>query len=128
MRDRADRARRTDPARDFRVAGGPAGRNRAQRLPDAVLERGSADVERKVEGLSWGFHQANDASDHALEFGIAADQFGAPETVLQIAREGVRIIAERIAQTPCSLAATKMAPSEHWPIANRIRVRSPPAR
>src|SRR4051794_7003007 len=45
--DRADGAGRADLARDLGVARGLAGRDLAQRLPDSLLERGAADVERQ---------------------------------------------------------------------------------
>jgi hypothetical protein len=71
------------------------------------------------------FDEADDLGGKLLERLIAAHQLGARELVLQILHESFRIVAERIAQTPFSLAATKMEPNEHSPIANLISALAP---
>src|SRR5260221_14575094 len=49
VRHRAHGFRRADALRDLRVARRRAGRDLAQRLPDALLKGGAAHVERQVE-------------------------------------------------------------------------------
>ena len=59
-----------------------------------LLERGAADVERKIQALSRRLDEADDQRDRALERGVAAFKLGAGEAVLQLAHEGLRIVAE----------------------------------
>ena len=42
-------------------------RNGAQRLPDALLERRAAHVERQIEPHARRLHQAHDSGDQSLE-------------------------------------------------------------
>ena len=81
-------------SRDLGVGRGRAGGNCAQRLPDPLLESGAADVERQVEPLARRLDEADDLGDRALERGVAADQLGAREAVLQVAHQRVGIVAE----------------------------------
>src|SRR5687767_73353 len=48
-RDRADGLRRTNELGDARIGGSLAWRNASHLLPDALLERSAAQVEREIE-------------------------------------------------------------------------------
>ena len=60
-----------------------------------LLEGGAADVERQIEILSGRLDETDDPSDGAFEIGVASDQFGARKTILQLARQRLRIVAEQ---------------------------------
>ena len=121
LRHRARRLRRADRAGDFGVGRGRARRDGAQRLPDPLLERGAADVERQVEALARRLDQADDSRHHALERGVAADRARRAESGPASSRASASGSSpSMIAQTPLSVAATSIAPSEPWPTAKRI--------
>ena len=80
---------------DFGSSGRRAGRDLAQRLPDALLERRAADVEGQVEPERRRLDEADDAGHELLEAGVAADQPGLRKAVLEVAHQGVRVVAEQ---------------------------------
>src|SRR5690606_24088019 len=64
---RSHRARRTDPLGELRIAERLPGRDRAQRLPDALLEGRAAQVERQVESDLGRLDESDHARDSTLE-------------------------------------------------------------
>ena len=94
-RDCAHGLRRTDAFGNIAIADGDANGNLSQRLPDTLLERGAAHIQRQVQTDPRRFDKAHHLRDQTLETGIAANQFGVCETILQIARQGIRIVAQR---------------------------------
>ena len=70
-------------------------RDGAERRPDPLLERGAADVERKIQALTRRLDETDHLRDHALEFGVAAFELRAREAVLQLAHERMRVVAEQ---------------------------------
>jgi len=88
-----DRLRRADAVGDIGIAHRLAGRNLPECLPDALLERGSSHIEWQVESQSRRLHEAHHLGHKLLELGVAANQIGSRETVLQIARQLIGIVA-----------------------------------
>ena len=126
--DRARGSRLADGRCDFGVAHGLAGWNPAEGIPHPALEDGAADVEEQVDRVPGIVDKPDHLRDGRLELRIGADQLGLRKLVLKVAGELIGIVAEEIAQTPLAVAATRMAPSEHSPTANRIEVPCPPSR
>jgi hypothetical protein len=62
-------------------------------VPDPLLEGGAADVERQVEADAGRFDESHDPGHQLLEGGVSADQGGAGKPVLEVAHQGVRIVA-----------------------------------
>ena len=94
LSDRAHGLRPADAPRDLGIARGRSARDLAQRLPDALLERGAAHVERQIEPLRRRLDEADHPRDHPLEALIAADQPGLRKAILKAAHERVRVVAE----------------------------------
>ena len=114
---------------DLGIACGRAAGNRAQRLPDALLERRTADVEWQIEGPApaprRGPRPRRRVARTPDRRRPAAPSGNGPEG------RGPRASGSSpnwIAQIPLSVAATRIEPSEHSPTAKRIDVPSPPAR
>ena len=59
LRDRTDSFRLADGAGDLRVGRRLARRDGTQRRPHSLLERGAADVERKIKPLTGRLDKAN---------------------------------------------------------------------
>ena len=93
--DDAYRFWRTDELCDIRVACGRARGNFSQRLPDALLENSSADIERKIEAECRRFDKPDHFGDELFKAGVTADKVGLRKLVLQIARERVRVFPEK---------------------------------
>ena len=89
------RARGTDAARNVRVAGGGTRRNIAQRLPDALLERGPPDIERKIETEPWSLDQPDHCRDIPFEVPVAAGQSCLRKSILEFLKEGIRVVAQK---------------------------------
>src|SRR5215510_12821166 len=90
-------ARRPWPADapgDLGVACRRAGGNRADGVPHALLEGGTANVERQVAAVRRRLDQADYLRHQLLEFCIAADQTRLREAILQSTDERLRIVAE----------------------------------
>ena len=102
---------RADALRDLGVARGRARRDRAQRLPHALLERGAAHVERQIEAQRRRFDEADDLRDELLErrrrrrSGRARGKRSCRSRASASGSSPMRI-----AQTPRSLAATRIEP------------------
>ncbi|MNJ49794.1 hypothetical protein D3C77_450450 [compost metagenome] len=77
------------------IAGGGSGRNRAQGLPHPFLKGGAAQVQRQVQADSWYFDQSHHARYQRFEFGVATQQVGLGEFVLQVLQQCVRVITEQ---------------------------------
>jgi hypothetical protein len=75
-----------------------------------------------------GLDETHNPGDQLLEVLIGTDQIGPAKLVLQIADQLLRIVPSKMAQTPRSLCATRIAPREHWPTANRMSLFWPAAR
>src|SRR5690606_5341389 len=104
LRDRAHRLWRTNASCDIRVARGLARGDFAQRFPHAPLERGAADVERKIEPDAWCVDEADDLCDEPFERRITTDERCVREPVLQITRERIGVVAEQDCAHPaCAL-------------------------
>lgn len=91
----AHRLRRTDALGDVGIAGGTAGGNLTQGLPDAFLERRAAYVQRQVEADGRGFNKPYNLGDQLLEIMVGTDQVRAAKLVLQIADQLVRVVPEQ---------------------------------
>src|SRR6266550_6713188 len=85
LRHCTNRLRRPDALGDVRVARRGTYRNFAQPLPNPMLERGAADIERQFESDGGGLHEADHLGDKFLELSVSADQPGMRKAVLKIA-------------------------------------------
>ena len=94
-RHRPHRPRRADARGDLRVGRRGSRGNLAQRLPHALLERRATHVQRQVEAQRRRLDEAHHLRDEPLEVALAADQPGLREPVLEVARQGVRVVAEQ---------------------------------
>ena len=94
-RPRAPTSARRSARRSRRSSRVLPGGNLAQRLPDALLERGAAHVQRQIQAEPRRLDQADHLRHELFEAAVAADQLGARESILQIARQRVRIVAEQ---------------------------------
>ena len=56
--------------------------NFPQRLPDALLEGGSADIERKIEAECRRFDKSDDFRDEPLKTNVTADEIGFRKLIL----------------------------------------------
>src|SRR5579859_6981826 len=83
------RVRRADATSDVAIACGLPGWYLAERLPDALLEGGATDVERQVEADVRCLNKAHDCGDQCFEGGIAAEQIGVRELILQVLHQGL---------------------------------------
>lgn len=90
--DGPDRFGGADCVGNLGIAGGLAGGDLAERLPDALLEGGSANVEREVEPEGRGFDETYDLGDGLFELLVARRESGLWETVLQVAGKGVGVV------------------------------------
>ena len=118
---RARAVRRADARGDLGVARGRSGRNLAQRLPDALLERRAAHVERQVEAERRRLDEADHLGDQSARTRRRrrrASRAGSGPGGRARARPGSS--PSRIAHTPLALCATRIDPSEHSPTAKRI--------
>src|SRR6266404_5058498 len=86
---------RADEFCDVRVARRRAHGNFSQRLPNALLEGRSADIEGKIEAECRRFDKPDHFRDEPLKTGVTADEIGLRELVLQIARKRVRVVPEK---------------------------------
>ncbi len=77
------------------IARGRTRWNFAQRFPHALLKRRAAYVERQIETELRRLDEADHRRNPLLERGVAAAQRCIGKTVLQIAHEFIRIVAER---------------------------------
>lgn len=112
---------------------GLSGRNKSRRFPHARREGGAAHIEWKRrparrQVLLWRIAPAEDVRDETLELRVTADELGAREAILQLPNEELRIVAERDRAYASMLAATRIDPREHSPLANWIRESAPPLR
>src|SRR5690606_23932151 len=94
-RDCARGMRGTDPPGDLGVTGRGAGWYFTQRLPDPLLERRAANIERQVETDPRRFHEADDLRDQLLELTVPTDQVRLRKLVLQLASQRFGIVAEK---------------------------------
>ena len=88
------RVRGADTVGDIGIACGFAGRNRAQGLPDPLLKRGPAHVQRQLQAKTRRFDKADHRGNELLEFAVVADQIGTGEPVLLIECKFVGIVAQ----------------------------------
>src|SRR5258708_18253902 len=95
LRDGAHGFRQADALRDWRVGHRRAGRNLAQRLPDALLKGGAAYIERQIEPERWRFDEADHFSHPLLEALVAADQRRLGKAVLELAHQRLGFVAEQ---------------------------------
>src|SRR3989449_9947333 len=93
--DGAHGFRRADALRDLRVRHRGAGRDLAQRLPDALLKGGAAHIERQVEPERRRFDEANYLGDPLLEVLVAADQGRPGKAVLELAHQRLGLVAQQ---------------------------------
>jgi len=98
------------------------------RLPDALLERGAAYIQRQVPGPLRGASTKPILGTTRFEFRLAADQLGVRETILQVP-------CQRMASSPTVSADAALAcrdhdfrPSEPAPTAKRMRAFAPPGK
>ena len=95
--------RRRRPARpwasrsagDLRIGRRLARRNLPQRLPDALLERGAADVEGQVEAEARRLHEADDPRDQVLVVPSPPIRRALGKAILKIAHERVGVVADQ---------------------------------
>src|SRR6185437_5970403 len=88
-------SRRADALGDLAVAHRLADRDLSKGLPDALLERRAAQVERQVETDGGRLDEADDLGDQRLEHRIAADEAGLRKAVLKRAGQRIRVVAEQ---------------------------------
>ena len=125
---RAHRFGRADAPGDIGIADGFADRYRPQRLPDPLLKRGAANIQRQRQPVLRRFNQPHHLRHQRFILRVAADQLGIRELVLQILHQPLRIVPSRMAQMPTSLCAAGISPSEQRPTAKWMRMPLPPAR
>src|SRR5688572_13342730 len=87
--------RRADAIRYLQITDRLAYRNFAQSLPYALLECGATNVERQIEPQCRGFDKSHHLGDKLLELRITADQMRTRESILQIARKCIRVVADQ---------------------------------
>ena len=97
-----------DSRRDFGIARGLARRDVAQRLPDTMLKRRAAHIERKREPALWRFDKADDLGDQFFEVGVSADEIGLGKTILEVARQSLGIVAQSILYLETSVAMSAL--------------------
>src|SRR5882672_421191 len=95
VRHRAHGFGRADTLGDFRIAGGRAGRNLAQRPPYPLLEGRAAHVEWKIETERGRLDEADHLGHPLLEAFVSADQCRLGKAVLEIAHQRLGGIAEQ---------------------------------
>ena len=93
--DGAHRSRRTDLLGDARVRLRLAGRDLAQRQPDALLEGRAAHVERQGEAVGRRLDQPDHLGHQLLVRRVAADQPRPRKPVLEVAHQRLGIVAEQ---------------------------------
>lgn len=81
--DGAHRVRRPDPLRELGITDRRAERDVLKRLPDPLLKRGAANVERQIETDLRRLHAADHARDHRLVVPVSADQTRLGESILK---------------------------------------------
>src|SRR5258708_37385683 len=86
---------RADKFCDIRVARCRAHGDFSQRLPNALLEDRSADIEGKIEAEGRRFDEPDHFGDELLKTGVTSDEIGLRELVLQLARERARVVPEK---------------------------------
>ncbi len=84
-----------DFSRDFAITQGRPDGDFPQSLPDALLERCSANVEWKVEPQFWRFDKSDHLCDPLFEFLISDAKLRVEKTVLEITDEAVRIFSKQ---------------------------------
>ena len=97
-------------------------------MPDPLLERSAPHVERQIEPRHRCLDEAHDLRHQRLELLVAADERSPREPVLEIADEGLGIVAQEDRAHAALASGHQMAPSEHWPTAKWISVPLPPER
>ena len=123
-----DRFRRTDAPGELGIAHRLACRDLLQRTPDALLERGAAHVERQIESQAGGLHQTHHLGNQLLEPGVAADQPGMRELVLEIPRELAGIVAHENGAHATIALRDQDRPESALADGEMYSVFSPPAR
>ncbi len=93
--DRTHRFRQSDTPSDFGVGHLRANRNLLQRLPYPLLEGRAANIDRHIQLTTRRFDKANDPCDECLIITIGGNEPRVPEAILEIADEGVGIVAEK---------------------------------
>src|SRR5690606_13319009 len=78
---------------DLGVTGGGAERDAAQRLPDTLLERRSANVQWEAQADPRRFNEPADLRDELLELAVPTDQVRLRKLVLQLTRQYIGIVA-----------------------------------
>ena len=72
----------------------------SRRACHPLLEGGAADVQGQVEAERRRFDEADDLGHQALEVRVAADQLGLGELVLQVAYQGIGVVAQEDGADP----------------------------
>ena len=120
--------RQREPFRELRVRARLAGRDLAERRPDAPLKRRAADVERELEGRR-SIHDLDHASQAFADFTVALRERRSREAAAEGPRPAPRPVSpSSIAQMPRGVVAASTRPSEHAAVAYAIRSPSPPRR
>src|SRR5487761_26988 len=94
LRDGAHCAGAADTLGDLGIGRRGAGRDRAQRLPDTLLERRTAQIERQLDRRAAPFDEADAASHHLLECRFATDELRLREAIVQRTHQALGIIAQ----------------------------------
>src|SRR5689334_17241867 len=81
LRNRTNGLRRTDARRDLCVAHGGTHWDLTQRLPDSLLKRSPAHVERQVQTDRGRLYEPDDFSHQGLELSISANQLRIPKAI-----------------------------------------------
>ena len=93
--DGSDGFGHADPSGDIGVGGGGPGRDFAKSIPDALLKRGAANIQREVGAQLWRFDQTDDLGNQGFESAIPSLQIRLREPALEIGDESIRIIPEK---------------------------------
>jgi hypothetical protein len=94
-RDGAERVGLPQSGRKIRIGHRSSGRDRAQRLPDSLLERSSLQIQWQVGTRGRTFDESDHLRHPPLERCVAANQLCLPKAVLQILHQCLRIIAQQ---------------------------------
>ena len=119
---------RSDAPSDFGVGNRFAGAKVLQRQPDTPLERGPAQIERKVQADLRSFDEGHDPRYQGLVLAIGPDEPRVREAILEAADQRLRIVAEQDRGHTLLAGGHQRAPSDVWPTANLSSSSRPPAR
>ena len=75
-------------------------RNVAQRLPDPLLEGCTPHIERQIEAERRRLDKADHPGHYVLKVMITTEQLGPGEAVLEIAHQGIGVVAEQDGADP----------------------------